>query len=741
MRDFQLESKYLQYISEEDRLRELFSFDILDTQRDSRFDEILERICEQMGAIAGRFSLIDADRIWVKASKQQNKQILLREGSIENILIEKNLEITSLSKNQTGGVFADPAGIENPQIQTLFAIAIRSTSGAIVGALVLGFEREFEMSDELSLLFLASASKYSDLLESRRVADALLATMREQQDELRVRYSSERIARTLTNPVSSQGQYRQVIESFAQTILNEFDWWGCQIWLEEGGNLSPEKWLFGPSTPITLKRLDKLFIQPILAPKNSATQLGSYVTTTTSIISSRDLDWFENSELLESSGARTVVVVDVTGLSLTSIRLLFILPNARAMPPRLKLTFDNVAAILPQVLRRARTTEEMNYRATHDELTGLLNRRGLDIEFTRSPRHEGINTSRTVFFLDIDRFKSINDTYGHQVGDEFLVEIAHRLLKTSRPVDAIARIGGDEFVIIAQGFDMSEDIEKISERFLRNVGAPFVMASGIQIEPRISIGVANWNVTENLVGAISQADKNMYLAKERGGHQAVAEGWVSSNSGVEGNGDSYAITYQNIVNNQESRVLGTLARVRLPFFFAPKVISNIAEEIYRHVTTLLEADSSTSVLILEITTASRSDRANTLALVDSVAELSSKHSHISLVINLDSTQIDGIPLAREILRHGTSRIAFGNIFEHPFDLSLLDELNPSFLIQSSASLELPEGNIPNIAERSTLAIASELNIPVILPIQYASRYGDYLARYPQTIYLDKKGEQ
>jgi hypothetical protein len=138
MRDFQLESKYLQYISEEDRLRELFSFDILDTQRDSRFDEILERICEQMGAIAGRFSLIDADRIWVKASKQQNKQILLREGSIENILIEKNLEITSLSKNQTGGVFADPAGIENPQIQTLFAIAIRSTSGAIVGALCLG---------------------------------------------------------------------------------------------------------------------------------------------------------------------------------------------------------------------------------------------------------------------------------------------------------------------------------------------------------------------------------------------------------------------------------------------------------------------------------------------------------------------------------------------------------------------------------------------------------------------------
>jgi hypothetical protein len=131
---------------------------------------------------------------------------------------------------------------------------------------------------------LASASKYSDLLESRRVADALLATMREQQDELRVRYSSERIARTLTNPVSSQGQYRQVIESFAQTILNEFDWWGCQIWLKREVILA-EKWLFGPSTPITLKRLDKLFIQPILAPKNSATQLGSYVTTTTSIIS------------------------------------------------------------------------------------------------------------------------------------------------------------------------------------------------------------------------------------------------------------------------------------------------------------------------------------------------------------------------------------------------------------------------------------------------------------------------
>lgn len=740
MSHFSLPSLSSETVDEEVRVNELLALDILDTSRDARFDEILERICDHMGAISGRVSLIDRNRIWVKSSRGLIGQTLMRYESIEDLLVEGNFEIYCLS-TESAKELKEPFIQINPDVKSICAIAIRSITGAIVGALVMAFEREHKPTEDLKMLYLAAASKYSDLLESRRVADSLIATMRDQQEELRIRSSSERIARTLTNPVLSQSQYHQVIESFSQTILNEFDWWGCQLWFENEGNLIPERWLFGPSAPVSLQKVAKQFTRPIPAPRISDVTIDPYSAMTSSIISPSQLDWFEEKASLEELGARKFIQVDVTGLSTVSIRLLFVVPSSRALPPRLKLTFENVIAILPQVLRRARSTEEMNYRATHDELTGLLNRRGLDIEFGMRPSQDGFNNSRTIFFLDLDRFKAINDTYGHAIGDEFLIEIALRLIHTSRPVDSIARIGGDEFVIVAQGFDQTDDVVKASERFLENIGKPFKASNGIEFHPRISIGISSWDPTDNFADVISAADKNMYTAKERGGNQAVSSGWSSTDLQSISNGEEFSIAYQQITDSTRDEVYGILARVQLPIFFAPRIITQIAEQIYSRAISILAPEESRAFLLLDIVTLSRSDRTNTLALVDSIAELSSKHSELSVIINFDTTLTEGIPLAREILSHGTARIAIGNIFDHPFDLQLIEDLDPRFLVRSKLSIDWSEGDLPTISDRTTLAIARELQIPVILPIEYSSRYSQFLANFPQTLYFASNPER
>jgi diguanylate cyclase (GGDEF)-like protein len=531
-----------------------------------------------------------------------------------------------------------------------------------------------------------------------------------------------------------------VIEAFTQTALNEFDWWACQIWFETDGQLVPEKWIFGPSVPRSLFNLEKIFTSPIPSPTNEETLSLPYSSNVSPVLDSARVLWAKQNTQLEELGLRTFLDVNVAGASTTSIRLLFVLPSSRVLPTRLRLTFENVIAQLPQLVRRARSVEELNYRATHDELTGLLNRRGLDVEFARIPSHEGIKRSKTIFFLDLDRFKSVNDLYGHQIGDELLVEISHRLMKSSRPVDAISRIGGDEFVIVAQGFDQSDDIATTSNRFLHNLSEQFVASDGTKISPRVSIGISTWDSTEELARAVTEADKNMYEAKSRGGNQAVSDGWTSTDSSGLESGENYAISYQSINNKDGSQLVGAFARIKLPAFFAPQMISEISGQIYQNVSKRNISSSSQFILLLEIAATSRSDRANTMSLVDSITELANKKFRVVTVVNLDSRTLDGTPIAREIVGHGNATIALGNLFDKPFEIQLIQELKPSFLIRSATSINWDVSKEPVLADRAALSLSAELGIPVILPTKYAQQYADYLEKFANIFYLNNEEE-
>jgi diguanylate cyclase (GGDEF)-like protein/PAS domain S-box-containing protein len=176
-----------------------------------------------------------------------------------------------------------------------------------------------------------------------------------------------------------------------------------------------------------------------------------------------------------------------------------------------------VHATVVDISDRKRAEEQIEFHAYHDVLTHLPNRKlftdRLRHSLTRAKRN---NKAAAVMFIDIDHFKSINDTMGHTAGDELLLEMARRLRECVRDDDTVARLGGDEFTIILSELRQAEDAVQVAEKILAAVQEPLKIA-GKPITVSASIGIALYPVDgvdpESL---LRNADSAMYRAKEEG---------------------------------------------------------------------------------------------------------------------------------------------------------------------------------------------------------------------------------
>lgn len=179
---------------------------------------------------------------------------------------------------------------------------------------------------------------------------------------------------------------------------------------------------------------------------------------------------------------------------------------------------------LEQRLRQAH--RDMEKLATIDGLTGLLNRRAamkrLEEEFARA-RREGHTLSCLI--LDLDRFKSINDSYGHSTGDEVLQQVADRMSSLCRPYDILGRYGGEEFLAVLVGAALEQAVE-IAGRFRHSISAEPVEWEGISVNVKASFGVAEISnrAEESPESLIIRADRALYKAKEEGGNRVCAIG-------------------------------------------------------------------------------------------------------------------------------------------------------------------------------------------------------------------------
>jgi diguanylate cyclase (GGDEF)-like protein len=168
--------------------------------------------------------------------------------------------------------------------------------------------------------------------------------------------------------------------------------------------------------------------------------------------------------------------------------------------------------------RKEHAEELLAHRALHDPLTGLPNRQLLVDRLTHviavAQRRGGVPP--VVMFLDLDRFKLVNDTFGHRAGDDLLVQVADRLLEVLRVTDTLSRFGGDEFVVLCEDLSTTQTVSMITDRIQGVFHEPFEIA-GEPLHISVSIGVASLDdaVTTTEV-LLSDADAAMYFAKAHG---------------------------------------------------------------------------------------------------------------------------------------------------------------------------------------------------------------------------------
>jgi Amt family ammonium transporter len=172
------------------------------------------------------------------------------------------------------------------------------------------------------------------------------------------------------------------------------------------------------------------------------------------------------------------------------------------------------------ISERKQVEAKLQHDAMHDVLTGLPNRALFSdrLKLAMSRRERRANQGCAVFFLDVDRFKQINDTLGHAAGDMLLMAMADRLLRVLRPHDTAARMGGDEFAVLVENIMTLADLNAVAQRILAELDRPFeVLGHRLQILASIGIAVAADHLTPDEL--IQDADVAMYRAKQEGGHR------------------------------------------------------------------------------------------------------------------------------------------------------------------------------------------------------------------------------
>lgn len=238
----------------------------------------------------------------------------------------------------------------------------------------------------------------------------------------------------------------------------------------------------------------------------------------------------------ETLSHRRVLLLWVTVVTTTALAVVAAYPTADASP---QLTYTHVAvgagatllmatlvlwrlalaatALSEALAERGSLQQQLEFEASHDALTGLANRR----RFTEVSQREASRPDAAVVFIDLDRFKDVNDRLGHAAGDEVLQVVSSRLSGALRPGDLAARLGGDEFAALV--YDVGpEELDEVAGRLLHLIRGPIVLRSGTEIRVDASVGTARAGVGDERRDLLHDADVAMYEAKRAGRSRVAA---------------------------------------------------------------------------------------------------------------------------------------------------------------------------------------------------------------------------
>jgi diguanylate cyclase (GGDEF)-like protein/PAS domain S-box-containing protein len=224
---------------------------------------------------------------------------------------------------------------------------------------------------------------------------------------------------------------------------------------------------------------------------------------------------------------------------------------------------------IQDITERKVLEERLEHRAFHDTLTGLPNRPLLMDRLAHALEHTRRRGNRQVMvlFMDLDGFKVVNDSLGHEVGDHLLVLVAERLQRSLRPEDTLARFGGDEFVVLLEDVEDPSEAVRVAERITNELKKPF-MIDGRSLFASFSIGIAQGNArTKSPLDLLRDADTAMYRAKNEHADYRVFDPAMKRlelendlRRGVED--QQFVVHYQPIVDLETGETWGMEALLR-----------------------------------------------------------------------------------------------------------------------------------------------------------------------------------
>jgi diguanylate cyclase (GGDEF)-like protein/PAS domain S-box-containing protein len=347
----------------------------------------------------------------------------------------------------------------------------------------------------------------NNLLDDPAVA-ALVITARDVTERYR---AAELLAleNRVLQQIAAEAPLQEIFDSLCQLVESRIRGCVASVWILEG----PDRLVKHASPSIDLELIlgDRELVL-------SARHIGlldpdhpSVLTTEIGVSPEWD-GWEEVGRAAGVAGSWSRAICEPNGSPLGSIVVFF---GQLAEPSHDEVQVLELATHLAgMAFTRDRASREMAHAATHDALTGLPNRARFLDQLSRALTRVGSTGEVAVLFVDLDDFKTVNDTSGHGVGDELLRQAARRLAAVVRPMDLIARLGGDEFAILCGGLGVAE-AGAVARRVLESLDAPFLLDSR-SFHVSASAGIAVGNAETSADSVLRDADTAMYQAKRDG---------------------------------------------------------------------------------------------------------------------------------------------------------------------------------------------------------------------------------
>lgn len=507
--------------NETNRLAALYELELLDTPMEERFDSITQLAANIFNVPFAAIVFIDKSRQWIKSSSiMQQWESARSESLCSHTILSDELQVVEDLRLDTSIVDL-PRLKDDLPVVFYAAIPLKSPNGYNVASLCIIDHkprtmdlRERQILAQLATIVESKFQRSSEL----KVTQKLLEYEQQLNVATHALKDSERLSLMRNNTlelVAKSESLKTVLLSIIDGVEHQFEKMKCSILLLDE---KVQRFTDGvaPSLPdFYNEAIETVVIGDGVGSCGTAAYCAKRVIV-------EDIQthpyWDSYKGLAEKAGLRSCwsePIINGKGKVLGTFAIYHDRPT---IPSELSIQIIEQSAHLASIAIEHDNAEKLIWQqANYDYLTGLVNRQ-LFGELVKESikRSQRDNEVFSLLFLDLDRFKEVNDTFGHKVGDRLLIDCAKRLTNCVRSSDNVARLGGDEFVVLLKNIKQSDSIDGIAQKIMMELNKPFVI-DGECIYVSASIGITNYPVDGNNYDTLlNNADQAMYRAKKNG---------------------------------------------------------------------------------------------------------------------------------------------------------------------------------------------------------------------------------